>query len=169
MPGQPGQGNRIGSESVGRLCFICGKPQWYTKALKQLGFLTRRADIRANATPMVAPSVVWAKFKALAEGAEIATRRLSARLMRSTALATGRVERRLAAVPAADVAGYSRASWGRRRRGRTHTSKRILASWFIPESTTTVAASSRIPVTSCLAEFPSVLGAVRCAVESNPA
>ena len=33
----------------------------------------------ANATPMVAPSVVWAKFKALAEGAEIATRRLWAR------------------------------------------------------------------------------------------
>ena len=30
----------------------------------------------ANATPMVAPSVVWAKFKSLAEGAEIATRRL---------------------------------------------------------------------------------------------
>jgi 5-methyltetrahydropteroyltriglutamate--homocysteine methyltransferase len=30
----------------------------------------------ANATPMVAPSVVWAKFRALAEGAEIATRRL---------------------------------------------------------------------------------------------
>jgi len=33
----------------------------------------------ANATPMVAPSVVWAKFKSLAEGAEIATRRLWAR------------------------------------------------------------------------------------------
>ena len=30
----------------------------------------------ATATPMVAPSVVWAKFKSLAEGAEIATRRL---------------------------------------------------------------------------------------------
>jgi 5-methyltetrahydropteroyltriglutamate--homocysteine methyltransferase len=30
----------------------------------------------ASATPMVAPSVVWAKFQSLAEGAEIATRRL---------------------------------------------------------------------------------------------
>ena len=30
----------------------------------------------ANATPMVAPSMVWAKFKSLAEGAEIATQRL---------------------------------------------------------------------------------------------
>ena len=30
----------------------------------------------ANATPMVAPSVVWAKLKSLAEGAEIATQRL---------------------------------------------------------------------------------------------
>jgi 5-methyltetrahydropteroyltriglutamate--homocysteine methyltransferase len=30
----------------------------------------------ANATPMVAPSVVWAKFESLAAGAEIATRRL---------------------------------------------------------------------------------------------
>ena len=33
----------------------------------------------ATATPMVAPSVVWAKFKSLAEGAGIATRRLWAR------------------------------------------------------------------------------------------
>jgi hypothetical protein len=28
-------------ESVGRLSFLGGKPQWYTKPLKQRGFLTR--------------------------------------------------------------------------------------------------------------------------------
>src|SRR6202035_2195178 len=77
-----------------------------------------------------------------------------------TALPTGRVERRLAAILAADVAGYSRLM-GADEEGRTYASKRISASWFIPKSTTTVAASSRI----LLAEFPSVLGAVRCAVE----
>ena len=37
------------------------------------------SDTSANATPMVPQSVVWAKFKSLAEGAEIATRRLWAR------------------------------------------------------------------------------------------
>jgi len=38
-----------------RICwqtiFICGKPQWYGKPLKQLGFLSRQADIRRVTGP----------------------------------------------------------------------------------------------------------------------
>jgi hypothetical protein len=48
---------------------------------------------------------------------------------------------------------------------RTHTVIFDGVETFIPKSTTTVAASSRIPGTACWRNFRVVLGAVRSAVE----
>ena len=76
-----------------------------------------------------------------------------------------RVERRLAAILAADVAGYSRLM-GARRGGharRAEGSSPRAAS--IPRSPSTADASSRPPATACWLEFASVVDAVRCAVE----
>src|SRR5215475_13040951 len=82
----------------------------------------------------------------------------------SAALATGRVERRLAAILAADVAGYSRLM-GADEEG-THellkAHRRELVDPKIGEH------SGRIVKTTgdgLLAEFPSVVEAVRCAAE----
>ena len=51
---------------MSRICwqtiFICGKPHWYGKSLKQLGFLSRQRDIRrvtgANSVNLVAARLV---------------------------------------------------------------------------------------------------------------
>src|SRR6202030_3918706 len=82
----------------------------------------------------------------------------------STALATGRVERRLAAILAADVAGYSRLMGadeeGTLERLKAH--RRGLVDPKIREH------RGRIVKTTgdgLLVEFPSVVDAVRCAVE----
>src|ERR1700724_2379138 len=82
----------------------------------------------------------------------------------STALATERVERRLAAILAADVAGYSRLmgadEGGTLERLKTH--RRQLVDPKIREH------HGRIVKTTgdgMLVEFPSVVDAVRCAVE----
>src|SRR5215813_5944995 len=82
----------------------------------------------------------------------------------SAALATGRVERRLAAILAADVAGYSRLMGadeeGTHERLKAH--RRGLVDPKIGEH------AGRIVKTTgdrILAEFPSVVDAVRCAAE----
>src|SRR5215467_3158455 len=82
----------------------------------------------------------------------------------STALATGRVERRLAAIVAADVAGYSRLM-GEDEEGtlaRLKAHRRELVDPKIREH------HGRIVKTTgdgLLAEFASVVDAVRCAAE----
>ena len=84
----------------------------------------------------------------------------------STALATGRVERKLAAILAADVAGYSRLM-GADEEGtlaRLKTLRRELADPKIKEH------RGRIVKTTgdgLLIEFASVVDAVRCAVECS--
>ena len=55
---------------------------------------------------------------------------------------------------------------GRTRRERTYASKRISASSYIPKSTPTVAASSKIPGTSCWRNSRVFSG--RCGLLSNP-
>ena len=57
------------------------------------------------------------------------------------------VERRLAAILAADVAGYSRLMV-RTRRGRTNASQRISGSWLIRRSRSTGAAPLRTRATA---------------------
>jgi len=82
----------------------------------------------------------------------------------STALATGRVERRLAAILAADVAGYSRLMGaeeeGTRERLKAHF--RQLIEPKIQEHRGRVVKNTG---DGMLAEFPSVVDAVRCAAE----
>jgi class 3 adenylate cyclase len=87
--------------------------------------------------------------------------------LRSTALATGRVERRLAAILAADVEGYSR-PWadeeGTHLRLKAHFGQLVY-----PKINTHGGRIVKNTGNVLLAEFPSVLGAVRCAVGSNSA
>jgi adenylate cyclase len=82
----------------------------------------------------------------------------------STALATGRVERRLAAILAADVAGYSRLmsvdEEGTHARLRAHL--RQLVEPKIKEYGGRVVKNTG---DGMLAEFPSAVNAVRCAAE----
>jgi adenylate cyclase len=88
----------------------------------------------------------------------------SAHAVGSTALATGRVERRLAAILAADIAGYSRLmatdEEGTRERVKTHFHQLIDPK--IEEHRGRVVKNTG---DGMLAEFPSVVDAVRCAVE----
>src|SRR5215469_1376829 len=82
----------------------------------------------------------------------------------STALATGRVERRLAAILAADVAGYSRLM-GADEEGtlaRLKALRRELADPKIKEHRGRIVKTTR---DGLLIEFASVVDAVRCAVE----
>src|ERR1700745_145051 len=82
----------------------------------------------------------------------------------STTLATGRLERRLAAILAADVAGYSRLMGvdeeGTHERLRAHF--RELVDPKIKEHRGRIVKNTG---DGLLAEFPSVVDAVRCAVE----
>jgi TolB-like protein/class 3 adenylate cyclase len=82
----------------------------------------------------------------------------------STALATGRVERRLAAILAADVAGYSRLmnadEEGTHSRLRAH-----LRQLVDPKIKEHGGRTVKNTGDGMLAEFPSVVDAVRCAVE----
>ena len=57
------------AQRIGRYAGIVGRERVIAGA--DCGFATV-----ASGTPMVAPSVVWAKFRALAEGAAIASKRL---------------------------------------------------------------------------------------------
>src|ERR1700739_4800735 len=88
----------------------------------------------------------------------------SAHAVGSTALATGRVERRLAAILAADVAGDSRLmsvdEEGTHERLKAHL--RELVDPKIEEYRGRVVKNTG---DGLLAEFPSVVDAVRCAVE----
>src|SRR6267378_1308698 len=82
----------------------------------------------------------------------------------STALATERVERRLAAILAADVAGYSRLM-GADEEG---THKRVKAHFYELIDPKVRDHRGRIVKNTgdgLLAEFPSVVDAVRCAAE----
>src|SRR5260221_6663367 len=82
----------------------------------------------------------------------------------STALATGRIERRLAAILAADVAGYSRLM-GDDEEGtheRLKELRRGLADPKIKEHRGRIVKTTR---DGLLIEFASVVDAVRCAVE----
>jgi adenylate cyclase len=79
-------------------------------------------------------------------------------------LATGRVERRLAAILAADVAGYSRLI-GADESGTLDAFKKIQAELFEP---TIAAHNGRLVKTTgdgFLVEFSSVVDALRCATE----
>src|ERR1700745_3139068 len=82
----------------------------------------------------------------------------------STTLATGRLERRLAAILAADVAGYSRLmsvdEEGTHERLRAHLAQ--LVDPKIKEHRGRIVKNTG---DGLLAEFPSVVDAVRCAVE----
>jgi adenylate cyclase len=82
----------------------------------------------------------------------------------SIVLATERVERRLAAILAADVAGYSRLI-GADERGTLQAFKQIQAELFEPS---VVAHHGRLVKTTgdgFLVEFSSVVDALRCATE----
>jgi 5-methyltetrahydropteroyltriglutamate--homocysteine methyltransferase len=57
------------AQRIGRFADIVGRER--VIAGSDCGFGTS-----ATASPIVAPSIVWAKFKALAEGARIASRKL---------------------------------------------------------------------------------------------
>src|SRR5690348_7344507 len=84
--------------------------------------------------------------------------------LRSTALATERVERRLAAILAADVAGYSRLmgvdEQGTHSRLRAH-----LRQLVDPKIKEHGGRTVKNTGDGLLAEFPSAVNAVRCAVE----
>src|SRR6516162_9996576 len=84
--------------------------------------------------------------------------------LRSTALATKRVERRLAAILAADVAGYSRLmntdEEGTHARLRAH-----LRQLVDPKIKENGGRTVKNTGDGMLAEFPSVVDAVRCATE----
>ena len=75
-----------------------------------------------------------------------------------------RVERRLAAILAADVAGYS---WlmGTDEEGTLRQLKAHRKELVDPKITEHAAISSRRPETACWVEFVSVVDAVRCAVD----
>jgi class 3 adenylate cyclase len=82
----------------------------------------------------------------------------------STALATGRVERRLAAVLAADVAGYSRLM-GADEEGTHERLKAYRRELVDPKITEHHGRIVKTTGDGMLVEFPSVVDAVRCAVE----
>ena len=63
----------------------------------------------------------------------------------------------------------TRASWGRTRRGRTYASKAHFGQLVYPKINTHGGRIVKNTGDVLLAEFPSVLGALRCAVESNSA
>ena len=83
-------------------------------------------------------------------------------------MATGRVERRLAAILAADVAGYARLM-GADEEGTHLRLKAHFGQLVYPKINTHGGRIVKNTGDVLLAEFPSVLGAVRCAVESNSA
>ena len=83
-------------------------------------------------------------------------------------MATGRVERRLAGILAADVAGYSRLM-GVDEEGTHLRLKAHFGQLVYPKINTHGVRIVKNTRDVLLAEFPSVLGAVRCAVESNSA
>ena len=76
----------------------------------------------------------------------------------------GRVERRLAAIPAADVAGYSRLM-GADEEGTHLRLKAHFGQLVYPKINNNGGRIVKNTGDGLLAEFPSVLGAVRCAVE----
>src|SRR6201993_2004694 len=82
----------------------------------------------------------------------------------STALATERVERRLAAILAADVAGYSRLM-GADEEGTHERLKAHLRGLIEPKIKEHRGHTVKNTGDGLLAEFPSVVYAVRCAVE----
>src|ERR1700726_4289165 len=84
--------------------------------------------------------------------------------LRSTALATGRVERRLAAILAADVAGYSRLM-GVDEEGTHLRLKAHFGQLVYPKINNHGGRIVKNTGDGLLAEFPSVIEAVRCAVE----
>ena len=79
-------------------------------------------------------------------------------------MAEARVERRLAAILAADVAGYSRLM-GVDEEGTLAALKAYRRELSIPKLPNIAAASSRRPATVRLVEFASAVDAVRCAME----
>jgi len=88
----------------------------------------------------------------------------SAHAVGSTALATERVERRLAAILAADVAGYSRLMGA----DEEDTLRRLKALMRESVDPKIMEHRGRVVKTTgdgLLIEFPSVVDAVRCAVE----
>jgi adenylate cyclase len=72
--------------------------------------------------------------------------------------------RRLAAILAADVAGYSRLM-GRTRKARSNASKRCAASFSIRKSLSTIAAVVKTTGDGTLVEFAGVIDAMRCPAE----
>ena len=86
----------------------------------------------------------------------------------STALATERVERRLAAILAADVAGYSRLM-GADEEGTHESLKTFLRQLIEPKIEEHRGRIVKNTGDGILAEFPSVVDAVRCAAEIQPA
>jgi adenylate cyclase len=80
----------------------------------------------------------------------------------------GSVERRLAAILAADVAGYSRLM-GADEEGKHLRLKAHFGQLVYPKINTHGGRIVKNTGDVLLAEFPSVLGALRCAVESNSA
>src|SRR6266446_4015473 len=86
----------------------------------------------------------------------------------STALATGRVERRLAAILAADVAGYSRLM-GAEEEGTHERLKAHFRQLINPKITEHGGRVVKNTGDGMLAEFPSVVDAVRCAAEMQRA
>src|SRR5580693_2912018 len=82
----------------------------------------------------------------------------------STALATERVERRLAAILAADVAGYSRLM-GADEEGTHERLKAHLRELVDPKIKEHRGRTVKNTGDGLLAEFPSVVEAVRCAAE----
>src|SRR5438270_9293360 len=82
----------------------------------------------------------------------------------STALATERVERRLAAILAADVAGYSRLM-GADEEGTLARLKAHRRELIDPKITEHRGRIVKTTGDGLLAEFPSVVDAVRCAAE----
>ena len=74
------------------------------------------------------------------------------------------VERRLAAILAADVAGYSRLM-GADEEGRSNASRRCAANFWIRRSPSIMAASSRPPATASWWSLPA--SSMRCAVRSR--
>ena len=83
-------------------------------------------------------------------------------------MATGRVERRLAAILAADLAGYPRLM-GADEEGTHLRLKAHFGQLVYPKINTHGGRIVKNTGDVLLTDFPSVLGAVRCAVESNSA
>ena len=75
--------------------------------------------------------------------------------------------RRLAAILAADVAGYSRLM-GADEEDTHERLKAHLQAWSSRRFGKITAGSLRIPATACWSKFPSIVDAVRCAAEVEP-